>query len=192
MEEPTDTGDHAARVERGTARQRLLDAAEDLFAEHGIAATSTRAIAERAGTSAGAFFYHFPSKEALVMAVLTEKRPHDHMVEILTRHDDPAEALRAVAVDILEMVDSQRGTLLLVIRGEGPVPQDLLEERLSGAISSLTEYLHKRLPDISIEDASTLAETFLQSIILAEVLLPSQDPHTRADRIIGVLLHGWI
>ena len=51
-------------------RDRLLDAAEHLFARHGIDATSLRAITSEAGTNLAAVNYHFGSKEALVDAVI--------------------------------------------------------------------------------------------------------------------------
>jgi AcrR family transcriptional regulator len=48
---------------------RLMDAAEELIAEHGID-VSIRAINARAGASAASTHYHFGSKEDLVRAVL--------------------------------------------------------------------------------------------------------------------------
>ncbi len=52
-------------------RQRLLDAAERLFAERGYDGTSMRALAERAGTSVSAANYHFGGKHALLREVLS-------------------------------------------------------------------------------------------------------------------------
>ena len=49
--------------------QRILDAAEVLFAQKGFAETSLRAITSRAGVNLAAVNYHFGSKEALVQAV---------------------------------------------------------------------------------------------------------------------------
>ncbi len=54
-------------------RDRLLDAAEHLFARHGIDATSLRAITTEAGTNLAAVNYHFGSKEALVDAVIDRR-----------------------------------------------------------------------------------------------------------------------
>lgn len=56
--------------QRALTRTRLLDAAEELFAERGIAATPIEEIAERAGFSRGAFYSNFVDKDALVMAIL--------------------------------------------------------------------------------------------------------------------------
>jgi len=51
-------------------RDRLLDAAERLFAEQGIDATSARAINAAADLSPAALHYHFGNKEKLVEEVL--------------------------------------------------------------------------------------------------------------------------
>lgn len=52
---------------------RLLDAAEHLFAEHGIAATSLRAITSEATANLASIHYHFGSREALVEAVFARR-----------------------------------------------------------------------------------------------------------------------
>ena len=52
-------------------RQReLIDAALEIIARRGIAALSTRALAEHVGLSTGAIFRHFPSLDALLEAVV--------------------------------------------------------------------------------------------------------------------------
>lgn len=60
---------------RGAAatKDRLLDAAEALFMEHGFEATSLRLITAAAGANLAAANYHFGSKEALFQAVLTRR-----------------------------------------------------------------------------------------------------------------------
>ncbi|MCZ0975134.1 helix-turn-helix domain containing protein [Streptomyces albulus] len=51
-------------------RQRLIKAAERLFAAHGVDAVSVRAINAAAGQGPASVHYHFGSKENLVAAVL--------------------------------------------------------------------------------------------------------------------------
>lgn len=70
-------GPRMAERKAKTARQRqaeatkknIADAALRLFAEHGVAGTSTRSIAKQAGVSEGLIFHHFPDKMALLAAV---------------------------------------------------------------------------------------------------------------------------
>lgn len=55
---------------RAETRQRLLDAAAELFAERGIEASSVDAIAERAERTSGAVYDHFGGKSGLLFALL--------------------------------------------------------------------------------------------------------------------------
>lgn len=81
-----------------TTRQALVDAAEDLFAEHGIEAVSLRQITAAAGVrNSTALQYHFGDRQGLLRAVLAKHHGH---VEA-RRHDlldaweaDPAASLR--------------------------------------------------------------------------------------------------
>lgn len=67
-------------------RERILDAAERLFAERGLLAVSNRQIAEAAGQGNNTVVgYHFGSKADLVRAVVT-------------RHGEPMERARAAAL----------------------------------------------------------------------------------------------
>ncbi|WP_198153674.1 TetR/AcrR family transcriptional regulator [Catenuloplanes japonicus] len=52
------------------SRRRILDAAEDLFAERGVGRTSFVDIAARSGISRGSIPWHFKNKDGLVLAVL--------------------------------------------------------------------------------------------------------------------------
>jgi AcrR family transcriptional regulator len=54
-------------------RQLILDVAETLFAEHGIAGTSVRSILAAAGANVAAVHYHFGSKEKLVEEVFRRR-----------------------------------------------------------------------------------------------------------------------
>ncbi len=54
-------------------KTRILDAAEQLFMEHGFEATSLRQLTAAAGVNLAAVNYHFGSKEELFQAVLTRR-----------------------------------------------------------------------------------------------------------------------
>lgn len=70
-------------------RERLLDAAEELFSMHGIDGTSVRSLTKRAGVNLAAVSYHFGSKDGLLDAVLE-------------RRVAPINARRLAALDALE------------------------------------------------------------------------------------------
>jgi AcrR family transcriptional regulator len=54
-------------------KEKILDAAEELFADHGFSATSIRAITTNAGVNLAALNYHFGSKDALIDAVFERR-----------------------------------------------------------------------------------------------------------------------
>ena len=55
------------------ARVRILDAAENLFAEHGYDATPTSVVARAAGVPKGLLFYYFPAKTDVLRALVSER-----------------------------------------------------------------------------------------------------------------------
>jgi len=59
-------------VRRSAAQLRVLDAALDLIAEHGVSGTSLQMIADRIGVTKAAVYHQFKTKEAIVIA-LTER-----------------------------------------------------------------------------------------------------------------------
>src|SRR6187397_2979390 len=79
---------------RGPAatKDRILDAAEALFMEHGFEATSMRALTAAAGVNLAAVNYHFGTKEVLFQAVLVRRLDpmNQQRVELLTRLEQKA------------------------------------------------------------------------------------------------------
>lgn len=59
------------KLKREISSERLLEVAARLFREKGYLATGTREIAEAAQMKSGSLYYHYPSKEALLHAVMT-------------------------------------------------------------------------------------------------------------------------
>jgi AcrR family transcriptional regulator len=70
-------------------RTRILDAAEELFMQHGFEGTSMRLLTAKAGVNLAAVNYHFGSKDALIEA-------------LFRRRLDPMNAERVAALDRLE------------------------------------------------------------------------------------------
>lgn len=54
-----------------TAREEILDAAAELFTKNGFGNTSTHQIAEAVGIRQASLYYHFPSKAAIFLTLLT-------------------------------------------------------------------------------------------------------------------------
>jgi AcrR family transcriptional regulator len=72
LETPVVNEGKRPRADARRNRARVLEAADDVFASKGISA-STEEIARHAGVGVGTVFRHFPTKEALLEAVLVER-----------------------------------------------------------------------------------------------------------------------
>ena len=86
-------------------RTRLLDAAEQLFAERGLDAVSVRDITELADANTAAIHYHFGSKQDLIAAVLARRAAAmgERREELLDRLDEqPTAGLREVVAVMVQ------------------------------------------------------------------------------------------
>ncbi len=97
--------DHGRRW--NTTRQRLLDAAGELFYRGGVCATGVNAVADRAGVTKMTLYAHFPSKDELVAAYLEDhdRRWRESLEQSLAEPTDPRKKLLAVC-------DAYRGWLV--------------------------------------------------------------------------------
>ncbi len=91
-------------------RTRILNAALDCFAQTGYEASSVAEICQAAGVSKGAFYHHFPSKQALFLALLESwLETIDSMMEINRRTaPSSAQALRQMS-ELMTHVFAQAG-----------------------------------------------------------------------------------
>ena len=79
-------GSPTARARRdrgGETRERLIEAAIDVFGRHGYEGATTRQIAKAANANLAAIVYHFGSKEALYLAVV------EHLIGEINRRMGP-------------------------------------------------------------------------------------------------------
>lgn len=68
-------------------REALIDAAEEMFMEHGVARTSLEQIARHAGMTRGAVYWHFKNKADLFRAML--ERVHLPFEDLIREIDAP-------------------------------------------------------------------------------------------------------
>jgi AcrR family transcriptional regulator len=98
---------------RGT-RERILDVALDLFIEKGFDKTSLREIAEQLGFSKAALYYHFASKDDILMAL--HQRLHDMGGSVLAQMGDrtptPEEWRDLLNGFVVEMLSNRKLFLL--------------------------------------------------------------------------------
>ncbi|MDG9720750.1 TetR/AcrR family transcriptional regulator [Streptomyces sp. DH24] len=76
------TMDGTKQRRRGDTRQRIQDVALELFAEQGYEKTSLREIAEHLDVTKAALYYHFKTKEEILVSIFEDlARPIEELVE---------------------------------------------------------------------------------------------------------------
>lgn len=110
-----------------TARDRILDAFEELLAEQSERAATLDAVAARAGVSKGGLLYHFGSKDALVDGVLARLAEHAER-------------------DLAAMRAAPEGPVAYFIRTSVPAADDQLERSIV-AVARLAQSADPRARD---------------------------------------------
>ncbi len=91
-------------------RERILEAASELFTEQGYDATSLREIAERLGFTKAALYYHFQSKDEILRALL---EPAEAMVREFAARLEAAEDAEGWAAALTWVIDQLADNLEL-------------------------------------------------------------------------------
>ena len=93
---------------RPSARQHILDVANELFYQKGIRAVGVDMIVEHSGVSKGTLYRHFLTKDDLVVAYL-EERDHvhwDHFDEVIAKYEgSPKNQILALLDSTIELLE---------------------------------------------------------------------------------------
>ncbi len=198
--------------ERPDTRERLLDAAERLFAERGLGATSLRAVTKTADANLAAVHYHFGSKEELLSAVVARRvRPiNEERLRLLdqleVRSGDRSPALDEIlSALLLPMIRGRRSgpeSILTFTRLMGRVLTDmgtrthaLIVQHFEEVLQRFAAALARALPHLTPEEIAwrlhfcigTMAFTLVHSPHLAEMSRGLCRAHD-ADRVLEQML----
>lgn len=96
----------------------LLGSAAELFSTRGYQATTMRDIAKKCGMLPGSIYYHYPNKEALLVAVYEEgvRQLTERVQAVLTTADDPWERLEKMLTTHIEMIIEPTAYASVIIR----------------------------------------------------------------------------
>lgn len=100
---------HATR-DKDATRQRLLDAAEQVFAEKGYHGTVVDDIIRVSDSSKGGFYFHFPNKQAIFLALVDKLVPRlaAAVDRAIAAESDPVAQLDAALRTVLETFGRHR------------------------------------------------------------------------------------
>lgn len=164
-------------------RNQLIDTALQLFSEHGIEATRVSDIAQTAGVAQGLLYHYFPSKDALVAAIIQRHGPLDMITGLLaTPPERPArETLLDLGMRVYAFAQERRALLRLVAREIIWQP----ETRQIGlairgyALQMLGRYLQSRVEagELRPHNSDVIGQTFVSSVLIVAIAELPADPY---------------
>ena len=97
-------------ITRSAAQTRILDAALQLIAEHGVGGTSLQMIADAVGVTKAAVYHQFKTKEQIVIA-LTERElgSLEEALEAAEAHDHRTRAREVLLARVIDLAVERRG-----------------------------------------------------------------------------------
>lgn len=176
-------------------RKRILDAAQHLFAKHGFSATTTKAIAEKAEVPGGLIFYYFPSKKALLEAVVSERNILEELSAAAETviSPEPRAMLIALGQRYLTILKQHEELARILLREFRSYPEiarqfhTLREEH----IELIGSCLHRSLQlgqHTPLRNIHAIARTFLYNIIVIAIIEDAEDPHLLLEEMVDVLI----
>ena len=164
-------------------KERILDAAERLFASHGFAGTSLRAVTKEAGVNLAAVHYHFGTKEDLLRAVLSRI--------VIPVNQERLKMLEQVEAAAGSDPPSLEGILEAFIAPDLRLIQDLGER---GVI--ITRFLGRSYTEpaemvqaLSREHYEELGQRFMEVFARALPEVPQAELYWRFKLVVGVLTY---
>ncbi|MEN1925766.1 TetR/AcrR family transcriptional regulator [Luteimonas sp. MJ293] len=155
-------------------------AALDLIAEQGVAAVAVEPLARRLGVTKGSFYWHFPSRDALLQAALErwESVEQEALFGALERITDPHERLRNLIQMVAVEIQSHAIYSALLQALDHPIVQPVI-----GRVSERRlQYLTSAFCQVGFEEAKAKHRARLAySAYVGFLQLSSQLPQSRLD-----------
>jgi AcrR family transcriptional regulator len=167
-------------------RERILDIALDLFIDKGYDKTSLREIAEKLGFSKAALYYHFASKDDILLAL--HQRLHAVLHETLAQltTEDKGVASWTILLDwVIDQMLANRRLFVLHERNRAALEQ-LHREGHDGEHDDFEDQFRRVLTDtgVPLKDRVRLACSFgaiMSGLFLAGDLFSDVDTSTLGD-----------
>jgi AcrR family transcriptional regulator len=116
-------------------------AALDVVAQAGVSAVAVESLARTLGVTKGSFYWHFPTREALLKASIDrwEQRDEDQVIARVERIADPRERLRELFHRVSREVQSHLIYVALLQASDHPLVQPVIERISRRRLALLTQ-----------------------------------------------------
>ena len=153
-------------ITRSAAQTRILDAALQLIAEHGVGGTSLQMIADAIGVTKAAVYHQFKTKEQIVIA-LTERElgSLEEALEAAEAHNHRTQAREVLLARVIDLAVERRGAASTL--QFDPVIVRLLAEH--EPFQQFIQRLYGVLVDDAAEDARVTAAMLSGAIAVGVV-----------------------
>lgn len=133
---------------RKLTRERILEAAELVFAENGYHEALVDEIGKRTSISKGGLYFHFPSKERLFFAVMDRLADNlvKHAEKATMRADSPIAAAEA-ALDAVVVALSKRKRIARLLVTQGYSMGNAFESKRSEIFNRFSMVIKRRLDE---------------------------------------------
>lgn len=194
--EPTQSGETGGS---GTTRERILDIALDLFIRKGYAETSLREIAAELGFSKAALYYHFESKQDILLAL--HMRMHaltDGVLPMLQAEADAGDLWERLIDRLIGLALQNRRLIELHIRNQEAVAEVHRHDALGkhGPVrNDVDQYLLGLLRDPALPLEGRVRRTASLGVIAAVLLAASafaDVPDTDLEPALRTVVHDVI
>ncbi len=167
-------------------RERILQAAHDAFAESGDA--SLNSVAKKAGVGAGTLYRHFPTREALILAVYRNdvQRLVESVPALLAQHP-PIRALRLWFEHLAEGVKIKHG---LGDALHAATAQDIVSETYGPVTRAIGELLRACEQAGSIRPGLDPGDVLLLMGFLWRTG-PGEEGKAQANRLLDLVIDGF-
>jgi AcrR family transcriptional regulator len=182
----TDQRTRSARAHRRESRDELLTAALRVFGRRGYQQASVDEIAAEAGYSKGALYWHFSSKEELLLALLEERidaRTRE-MVALLESAAPDRDMSVEAGREFARQLSGQRDTLLLEreywslairdpkLRSRYVARQTQLRDALAGALEARARHLGSADLPMPAVDVARIVMSVIGGLTIDELMEP--------------------
>lgn len=167
-----------ARVDRN---RQLLQVAEAVFAERGIAAASMDEIAVRAGVTKPVLYSHFGSKDGLLAAVIerTGRELGERVEAAISGSDDPAGGLSRGLRAYFDFIGEHRAAWLALSGGAGgDSAAAALEKVRRDRALFIAGLIIAEVPETDVTRAMTYAHAVIGACERLATLAPQDGPYS--------------
>ena len=161
---------------RKSSRDKIIEAAVELFTQQGTAATTTKEIAERAAVNEVTLFRQFGSKQGLLLSIVSESHIAESLQVALSSLEETEDAIVAysrLSLDLLGSVPELVRSLIGESRQASPEMLRAVGDVLQQANWQTVQYLQSRrveLPNgLSTETAASLINTLILGRMVTQI-----------------------